>query len=646
MVTALLCTASGDRSSVGPAILMAQTPGILSLTLSPTTIAGGSGDSATGTVTLNAPAPAGGAVVTLASSNIELAATMPSVTVPAGATSATVTVATNARYRAYSGLSFSAAISATHLSFNPDRNPHRDGATQASGLSERLHGWRQYPMGSGCCAAAWRPSGASRKSSTSVLRPMPPGSGRAPFGRNAPWAAGECPPSGGTFNDFCATSGPNAIAVSDNYFTSGDHVPATVRTEAAVTRPTTGVPRVISTDGNARSFSPDDVGGLHFPVGVGATTIGFDVATSYVPSIQFVDVGGFWYDADIPPFLITNGRGGHAWAVMLPPDPPPAQPIPTPVQFKIVGLNPVVGGQSSLGQVHTSGIPHGIGPTITFTSSHPAIVPAPASVTPPASNLFGFDVDIATEPPAADTNVTITASDGRYSFSDVLTVLKPPPPPVLAGVSVNPTSVAGGTSAIGTVRLSAPQSGATVVKVSIIDSAPATLPTNSPPCPPSSRCHNVTVPAGATSANFTINTSPVGFQFHLNIFADLAGSPGQGALLLITPGGPTTVKALTINPDSVAGGNSATGTVTLTGDAPAGGAVVTLSKAFSGGGPGTVPVTIPANVTVPAGQTSGLLHDQQQRGDRHDQRAHLGILQWRDGECRHDPVPASRGRVV
>ena len=38
---------------------------------------------------------------------------MPSVTVPQGATTATFSVATNARYRAYSNLSFTATISAT-----------------------------------------------------------------------------------------------------------------------------------------------------------------------------------------------------------------------------------------------------------------------------------------------------------------------------------------------------------------------------------------------------------------------------------------------------------------------------------------------------------------------------------------------------
>jgi hypothetical protein len=383
-----------------------------------------------------------------------------------------------------------------------------------------------------------------------------------------------------------------------------------VRTEAPVTRPTTGVPNVRSIGGgvNARGFSPEDVGGLHFPVGVGATTMPFDVATSYVPQIEFIDVGGFWYDDDIPPFLIISGRSGHRWAVMIPPNPPPSQPIPTPVQFKIVGLDPVIGGDSSLGQVHTSGLPYGIGPTISFTSSHPSIVPAPASVIQPQENLLGFDVPIETIAPDTDTDVTITATDGRYSFSDVLTVRKPPPPPLLAGVSVNPTSVVGGTQAVGTVHLSAPQSTSTVVQVSIIDTAPASLPSNTPPCPPSSRCHNVTVAAGQTEADFTISTQTVTSQFHLNVFAHLPqveGNTGKSTLLLITPGGgPLSLKFVTVTPDALTGGNNATGTVTLSGAAPSGGAVVTLTKTFADGSSGTVPITIPASVTVPAGQST------------------------------------------
>ena len=53
-------------------------------------------------------------------------------------------------------------------------------------------------------------------------------------------------------------------------------------------------------------------------------------------------------------------------------------------------------------------------------------------VAPTSVNLFGFDAWIDTSAPTADTDVTLTASDGRYTFSKTLRVLVPDPPPVLA----------------------------------------------------------------------------------------------------------------------------------------------------------------------------------------------------------------------
>ena len=94
-------------------VLSAHAQTASSLTCSPSIIAGGSGDPATCTITLSAAAPAGGTIVTLASSVIELAATVPQIVVPAGQTSATFTVATNSRYRRYSGVGFDAIISAS-----------------------------------------------------------------------------------------------------------------------------------------------------------------------------------------------------------------------------------------------------------------------------------------------------------------------------------------------------------------------------------------------------------------------------------------------------------------------------------------------------------------------------------------------------
>jgi len=69
-------------------------PVVSSLTLNPTTVTGGLQNS-TGTVTLNGPAPAGGALVALSSNNPSVASVPTSVTVPAGATTATFTVNTS-----------------------------------------------------------------------------------------------------------------------------------------------------------------------------------------------------------------------------------------------------------------------------------------------------------------------------------------------------------------------------------------------------------------------------------------------------------------------------------------------------------------------------------------------------------------------
>ncbi len=69
-------------------------PILSSLTLNPTSVVGG--NSSQGTVTLSGAAPPGGAVVNLSSSNTTVATVPPSVTVLAGATSATFTVTTSA----------------------------------------------------------------------------------------------------------------------------------------------------------------------------------------------------------------------------------------------------------------------------------------------------------------------------------------------------------------------------------------------------------------------------------------------------------------------------------------------------------------------------------------------------------------------
>ena len=69
-------------------------------------------------------------------------------------------------------------------------------------------------------------------------------------------------------------------------------------------------------------------------------------------------------------------------------------------------------------------------------------------------------------------------------------------------------------------------------------------------------------------------------------------------VVFTTSSGPDTISSLTLNPATVIGGTSSTGTVTLNAQAPTGGEVVTLSSS------NTAAATVPASVTVPAGSTS------------------------------------------
>ncbi len=164
----------------------------------------------------------------------------------------------------------------------------------------------------------------------------------------------------------------------------------------------------------------------------------------------------------------------------------------------------------------------------------------------------------------------------------------PPPTLSLSSLTLNPTSVIGGAqSSTGTVTLSGPApAGGTQVALSSSNTTTANVPSS------------VIVPAGATSASFTVRTSTVASSTTISIFAAYGGAT-RSASLTVTPASPPppTVSSLTLNPANVIGGQSSTGTVTLTGPAPAGGAQVFLSSSNGA-------ATVPSSVIVPAGATS------------------------------------------
>lgn len=87
------------------------------------------------------------------------------------------------------------------------------------------------------------------------------------------------------------------------------------------------------------------------------------------------------------------------------------------------------------------------------------------------------------------------------------------------------------------------------------------------------------------------------YTYRVLASTDTGNSAYSNEASATTQGAAVTLQSLTVSPARVRGGKPATGTVTLSGPAPAGGTIVALKS-------NSAKVTVPAEVTVPAGQTS------------------------------------------
>jgi photosystem II stability/assembly factor-like uncharacterized protein len=257
-------------------------------------------------------------------------------------------------------------------------------------------------------------------------------------------------------------------------------------------------------------------------------------------------------------------------------------------QISAVSLNPtsVVGGSPSTGTVTLSAEAPAAGAVVELATGDTNIATVPARVTV-AAGTTSADFMVSTRPVNASLEfyrVLIWAASGGGTSSAVLTVTPTVNPTTLSALSLNPTSVTGGAASIGTVTLNtaAPASGV-IVALSNSNPTVATVPAS------------VTVPAGATSAAFTISTSPVAASIAVTISATYSGVR-KSANLIINPA--ITLLSLSLNPTSVTAGSTSSETVTLSASASAGGAMVALASS------NTAVATVPTSVTVAAGATS------------------------------------------
>jgi hypothetical protein len=254
-----------------------------------------------------------------------------------------------------------------------------------------------------------------------------------------------------------------------------------------------------------------------------------------------------------------------------------------------LSLNPssVVGPASSAGTVTLKYAPPSNSVTVTLSSSNTTVARVPSTVTvSPGAIAASFTV--STSEVAGSTAATISAGfDG--SVQTAIVTVKPanPPPPsaVLTAFAVNPTRVTAGQSATGTVTLQSAQSVDVPVDLGSQIPTSASVPAS------------VIVPAGATSANFAIATHPGSGTVSVTLSATLNGTTLFSVITVEPAPAGASLSSLSLNPVTVVGGTSSTGTVTLTAPAASGGTVVSLSDNSS-------TAVTPSSVTVPAGATS------------------------------------------
>ena len=539
--------------------LTVTAPTVVSVTLDPTTVPGGR--TSTGTVNIGYAAPAGGVVVSLASSNA--AATLPaSVTVAEGATKATFTITTTA---------VSANASATITASSNGTSANADLTVTAPQIS------------------------------SVNINPSAVNGGNAAVGvvtldANAPT---------GGLQVSLLSSDPSVVVPATVTVAAGQRAVVFNVTTAAVTTDTNvlitatagqssvvGICVVLSPRLSSVSVAPSSVVGsnasngtvvLTGPAPAGGTVVALasDKAEASVPATVTVAAGTMSKTFTINTVqvaasvtaTITGSLAGASTAGTLIVNPPSVSALS-------LASAAVAGGVNTTATVTLADVAGPGGVVVNLASSNTGAATVPATVTVP-NGAATASFTVTTAVVGATTTSSLTASTGVSSQAATLTVTGGPTGPSLTSVSLNPTTVPGGASSTGTVTLSAAAPAGGLVVTLASSSAAASVPAS------------VTVAAGQTTATFSVTTTAVATNATVTITGTLSGA-SQTASLTITAASLTSV---TLNPTSVAGGASSTGTVTLSAAAPAGGLVVTLASSSAA-------ATVPVSVTVAAGQTT------------------------------------------
>jgi hypothetical protein len=550
----VITAASGSSAS---ATLTVNPITVSTVSLNPTSIVGGSG-SVTGTVTLNTPAPVGGVTVALSSSNSAAAAVPANVVIAAGQTSNTFTITTSGVSSANSVI-----ISATYQGSKTATLTVNSSSINSLSISMgSVVGGVGNATGTVYLSQAAPTGGAVVSLSSS-------NTGAITVPANFTIAAGQTSgtfaitsllvPSNTTVTLTASYNGSKTgtIQVTPIFINSLSVSPSSLYGSQANATGTVYLNTAAPSGGIQVSLSSSDTNGATVPatvtVNAGQTSATFTITSKAVATATTVTITGS-----------LNGTKTGTLTVN-----------PIVVNSLSINTSTLIGGkENTTGTVYLiTAAPAGGSVVELSSSSGAASVPATVTV-PQGQNSVSFN--ITTTAVSAQTSVTFTATlNGSKTGS--LTIN----PPSLTGISISDSSVIGGTSTTVTVSINtAAPSGGLAVTLSDNTTASGTPGT-------------LTIPEGATSGTATITTIAVSSNTTATITAAFNGSNINSSFTVQRP----TLVNFTINPSTLKGSKSTTGTVTLSGPAPTGGMVVSL-------GDNSTKIGTPSSVTVAAGNTT------------------------------------------
>ncbi len=543
----------GRELTASTAVAIESAPVPVALTLAPPAIVGGY--PSTGTVSLGAVAGPGGVVVGLQSSNPGVAEAPATVTVLEGSSSVQFTVITTPVGSATS-VTFSASaggftqtalltvqpLSVTAVSVNPE---NVFGGTSANGT---------VTINSAALSGGFTVTLAS---SAPLVAAVPPSTTVS---------------EGATDAQFTVTTAPAASSTSITISASGG---GATRTAALVVGPLSVASVVISPStviGGNSSTGVVTLNGAAPPGGFTVALTSSSPGLAVVPDTVVVSQGAVSaqfvvttsvVNSQVPVTISASGGGSSQNASL--------QVIPLQVGWFTPVPNPIVGGNTIQLLIGLTGTAPAGGAVVALTTSNPAVVPLPQSVTVDAGTT-GVVVAVVTAFVSLQTEVVVSASLGDQTATLTLQVN----PIVLTSIQLD-HAILGGASTTGMVSIStsAPPGG---VMVAMFSSAPAvaTIPSA------------VAVAAGQTSCWFHLSTAEVTTPTAVQVQASLLGQ-NLTANITINPLGP---KSILCQP--AVGGYDSSCSLYINGVAPTGGVVVDLTS-------DNAAVQVPATVTVPEG---------------------------------------------